>query len=225
MTIESGEDVVLFVDNNIDFRGVYETAAEFAEIKRFELCDDVEYAIQAIEERAEVGSVSAVFTDGLYGGWRAIIAAARAKSIPGFVVSADPDLREKVERAGANFIHKVNLSPGFVGEALERINQETETKEDRLPPHEFSEAGLKRLISNTSSNSARSEQLSAEVSLSDNDGPENVHKMARANQLVEDASFVIKILNELVPRTDGNSWSSEISRQIEKLKDQPKQNN
>lgn len=117
--LDGFEGKVIFVDDEEIMRNVLTREAERAGIEDFEVLEDAASAVARLEGLGEVAA--AIFSDGLFGGWKEVIAAAKAERIPAFVVSGDIRLQQDVEAAGATFMSKAALRLGFVEQALESL--------------------------------------------------------------------------------------------------------
>ena len=114
---------VLFVDDEEMMRDILTRQARFHGIEDFEVFEDAEGAVkrlQSLEETAE-----AIFSDGLNGGWRKVIAAAKEARVPAVVLSGDTHIRQEVEDSGAIFLSKAEMEPGFVAATLEQLARQS----------------------------------------------------------------------------------------------------
>jgi DNA-binding NtrC family response regulator len=116
MSIENFSGKVLFVDDESIMRGILSREAQRAGVEDFELFEDAPGAVARIENLDE--AAAAIFSDGLNGGWRSVITAAKEARIPAFVVSGDKRIRQEVEASGSTFLLKQDLALGFVEAAL-----------------------------------------------------------------------------------------------------------
>jgi hypothetical protein len=114
------EGKVFFVDDEETYRGMVGRQADLANLD-YELFEDAPSAIARLEGLDEIAL--AIFSDGLYGGWRDVVAAAKAARVPAVVLSAD-DIQQVVEEAGAVFLNKHDAPFGFIEKTLEAIQQD-----------------------------------------------------------------------------------------------------
>lgn len=117
MAIDGFEGKVLFVDDEQTMRGIYERSAQRIGLSDFEVLEDAPSAVTRIGSLEE--AAAAIFSDGLEGGWRDVIAAAKEAKTPGlFVVSGDSRIKNEAEAMGAVFMDKGEVDIDFVGTAL-----------------------------------------------------------------------------------------------------------
>jgi DNA-binding NtrC family response regulator len=110
---------VLFVDDNTRMRELFVEVADFAQINNVEVFADAEKAGTRLRTSEEPFSV--VFSDGLNGGWRHVIAAAKEVKVPAIVLSADDAIEHEVKEAGAVFIPKVKLAPRLLKNVMAEL--------------------------------------------------------------------------------------------------------
>jgi DNA-binding NtrC family response regulator len=100
---------VLFVDDDEGMRELFVRVADSAQINNVEVYKDAENAGTRLRTSEEPFSV--VFSDGLEGGWRQVLAAAKEVKVPAIVLSADDAIEHEVKESGAVFIPKFKLAP------------------------------------------------------------------------------------------------------------------
>lgn len=94
---------ILFVDDEDIMRRLMTRMARQTGVEDLEVFED---AITTVERLSSMeDSVAGVISDGLNGGWKDVVHAARQADIPAVVLSGD-DLQEEVEAAGATFVKK-----------------------------------------------------------------------------------------------------------------------
>lgn len=125
MTTETSFDKVLFVDDEEMMRDMLARQARSHDIEDFEVYEDADSAVARLRELGEI--TAAIFSDGLNGGWREVIAAAKEARVPVAVLSGDTYIREEVEETGAIFLSKAEMKPGFVADTLKQLSHLTES--------------------------------------------------------------------------------------------------
>lgn len=119
MRSSSFEGKVLFVDDDYMTRELIRRQAKHEGVNDFEIYEDSNSAVARLEGLDE--TVAAIFSDGLNGGWREVISAAKEARIPAFVISGDNRIQQEVEETGTTFILKP-AKPGFILAALAELN-------------------------------------------------------------------------------------------------------
>jgi len=124
MSSEEISGKVLFVDDDEIMRKMLVRQARFAGIEDFEVFEDAQSAVTGLNELDE--TVTAIFSDGLNGGWRNVVAAAREARVPAVVLSGDESIQQAVEDAGAIFLNKVNVTHDFIETTIAELRKNTE---------------------------------------------------------------------------------------------------
>ena len=106
---------VLFVDDHYSMRRVLARLAEVDGVEDVEVFEDADSAVKRLNELEE--TVVAIFSDGLNGDWKKVVATAKETGVPAIVLSNAP-LRQQAEESGAAFISKSDLRPGVVAATL-----------------------------------------------------------------------------------------------------------
>jgi DNA-binding NtrC family response regulator len=97
---------VLFVDDDEGMRELFVRVADSAQINNVEVYKDAENAGTRLRTSEEPFSV--VFSDGLEGGWRQVLAAAKEVKVPAIVLSADDAIEHEVKESGGFLYPNLN---------------------------------------------------------------------------------------------------------------------
>jgi len=115
---------ILFVDDNKVMRDIFALVADSTGLSKIEVFEDADTAATRLKTGEEM--VTAVLSDGLNGGWKQVIAAAKEARVPAFVLSTDTSLQTEVEAEGIQFIPKEQLSSRLLLKILTVIQSSTD---------------------------------------------------------------------------------------------------
>jgi len=124
MTTEKNDGKVLFVDDESVMRDLLSREAQQSGILDFEVFEDAASAVARLQGLDE--AATAIFSDGLNGGWREVIAAAKEAQVPAIILSGDTRIQQEVEQTGAIFLSKSKVNLGFVATTLDQLQHPTD---------------------------------------------------------------------------------------------------
>lgn len=116
------EGKVFFVDDEEVMRDTLGKRASLIGLDP-EVFGDADSAVERLEKLDEL--TLAVVTDGLFGRWKDVVAAAKEAEVPAVVLTGD-DIKEDVEEAGALFLSKqevMKVGFGLLDETLAQIQR------------------------------------------------------------------------------------------------------